>query len=68
MNDEKKREWLTTGEVADMCEVAKSTVNNWVRTGVLAYRQLNGPGGKIQIHTDTVRDFLREATKEKKGE
>lgn len=36
------REWLTTPEVAEYCQVATDTVRSWIRKGILKSTKVNG--------------------------
>jgi excisionase family DNA binding protein len=52
----KSKPYLTTGEVAKICDVTKVTAANWIRSGKLkAYRP---PKGWYRVHPKDLFDFL----------
>ena len=52
----KRKEYLTTGTVAEYCGVSKVTVLRWIAKGHLAAFRL--PEGHYRIHMDDFKKFL----------
>ncbi|MBI3287233.1 MAG: response regulator [Chloroflexi bacterium] len=54
----KRRKALTTGQVAEYCQVRPATVFNWIKAGkVKAY---STPGGHYRVRLEDFRDFLNK--------
>ena len=49
--------YLTTTDVARMCQVSQKTVYKWLDTGDLKY--FKTPGGHRRFHRDEVLVFMR---------
>lgn len=47
---------LTTGDVAEHCQVSGETVKNWIRKGIL--KAYTTPGQHYRIQKDDLREFL----------
>lgn len=62
----KKKNWLSVPEVAEICEVAITTVHAWIKSGLLQSRQLSGPGGHHRIRKSDLDEFLK-ASEPKSG-
>ena len=62
-------EWLSTGQVAELCAVTPATVLNWIRTGKL--ESVRTPGGHFRVQRSRLepmlarrkRDFLSSSQK-----
>ena len=52
--EQSQKKTLTPKEVAEVCEVSRATVYEWLRTGKLDCVQLHGYGGRYQISKDAV--------------
>jgi excisionase family DNA binding protein len=48
--------FLTTGDVADYCQVSRSSVFRWIRQGKL--HAFTTPGGHYRVHEREFRSFL----------
>jgi excisionase family DNA binding protein len=54
-----KRRYLTTSDVARICQVTAVTVGNWIRSGKLAASRV--PGGNYRIDPQDLTRFLKQA-------
>ncbi len=50
--------WLKSGALAILFEVDRSTVDNWIKAGKLAYRKT--AGGQRECQPESVRSLLAE--------
>ena len=54
-----KRRYLTTSDVARICQVTAVTVGNWIRSGKLAASRV--PGGNYRISAQALVSLLQQA-------
>jgi len=55
---ERRRRALTTGEMAEYCQVRPATVFNWIKEGKL--KAYSTPGGHYRVRLADFRDFLEK--------
>ncbi len=55
---ERRRRALTTGQMAEYCQVRPATVFNWIRGGKL--KAYSTPGGHYRVRLEDFRDFLEK--------
>ena len=53
---ERRRRALTTGQMAEYCQVRPATVFNWIREGKL--KAYSTPGGHYRVRMEDFREFL----------
>lgn len=53
----KKKNILTTGDIADHCQVSYETVVNWIKAAKLKAHAT--PGGHKRVHLDDFQNFLK---------
>ena len=53
---ERRRRALTTGQMAEYCQVRPATVFNWIKEGKL--KAYSTPGGHYRVRLEEFRDFL----------
>lgn len=54
--ERRRRRALTTGQMAEYCQVRPATVFNWIREGKL--KAYSTPGGHYRVRLEDFRDFL----------
>ncbi len=55
---ERRRRALTTGQMAEYCQVRPATVFNWIKEGKL--KAYSTPGGHYRVRLEDFRDFLEK--------
>jgi excisionase family DNA binding protein len=51
------KNWLTTGNIGEYCQVSTATIRRWIKKGELLAVQL--PSGHYRVSTVDFRDFLK---------
>jgi excisionase family DNA binding protein len=64
-DNDKRNVRLTSSNIADYCQVSKSTVLEWIKSGNLKAFRL--PSGHYRVDREDFRDFLKKWNIPEKG-